>query len=49
MVDTMDRLANTEPGRLAALEMLCCAGVRLLVARDGTDTVRWARAWWRHC
>ncbi|MCK9929628.1 recombinase family protein [Frankia sp. Mgl5] len=38
VVDTMDRLADTEPGRLAALEMLRCAGVRLLVARDGTDT-----------
>lgn len=38
VVDTMDRLADTEPGRLAALEMLRRAGVRLLVARDGTDT-----------
>ncbi|MEX5637877.1 hypothetical protein [Parafrankia sp. FMc2] len=33
----MDRLADTEPGRLAALEMLRCVGVRLLAARDGTD------------
>ncbi|ORT47423.1 recombinase family protein [Frankia sp. KB5] len=38
VVDSIDRLAETEAGRLATLEMLRCAGVRLLVARDGTDT-----------
>ncbi|ONH49983.1 hypothetical protein CcI49_38000 [Frankia sp. CcI49] len=38
VVDSIDRLAETETGQLAALAMVRRAGVRLLVARDGTDT-----------
>ncbi len=38
VVDTIDRLASTEVGRMAVLAMLRRCGVRLLVAGDGVDT-----------
>lgn len=38
VVDSIDRLAETEAGRLAALEMLRCAGVWLLMVQEDMDT-----------
>jgi len=44
VVDTWDRLAATEAGRMRVLGMLRDAGVRLLIARDGIDTADWIGA-----
>jgi hypothetical protein len=38
VVDSWERLASTEVGRLRVLWMLRRAGVRLLIAKDGIDT-----------
>ncbi|ORT50600.1 hypothetical protein E0F15_08825 [Frankia sp. B2] len=38
VVDTIDRLATTEAGRMAVLGMLRRTGIRVLAVRDGVDT-----------